>query len=88
MGNAVKFVTRKLDHLGLVAGMIRQLGIVKSIDSLLGSKSTVTKNISVGECVAGMIINGLGFANQALYKGSRFFSNKPVLDRNDNYKKF
>lgn len=78
MGQPFKFITRKLDHLGLVAGMVRQLGIVKSIDGLLGSKSTVTKNISVGECVAGMIINGLGFANQALYMVPRFFSNKPV----------
>ncbi len=78
MKQPVKFITRKLDHLGLVAGMIRQLGIVKSIDGLFGSKSAVTKNISVGECVAAMIINGLGFANQALYLVPRFFANKPV----------
>ena len=78
MGQPVKFTTRKLDHLGLVAGMVRQLGIVKSIDDLLGSKSAVTKNVSVGECVAAMIINGLGFANQALYLVPRFFANKPV----------
>ncbi len=78
MGQPVKFITRKLDHLGLVAGMVRQLGIVKSIDDLLGSKSVVTKNVSVGECVAAMIINGLGFANQALYLVPRFFANKPV----------
>lgn len=70
--------TRNLGHLGLVAGIIRQLGIVDRVDEYLGEKSQATKNISVGECVAGMILNGLGFANQALYLVSQFFQDKPI----------
>ena len=70
--------TQNLDHLGLVAGIIKQLGIVERVDELLGANSRATKFVSVGECVAAMILNGLGFTNQALYLVSHFFSNKPV----------
>lgn len=70
--------TQNLDHLGLVAGIIKQLGIVERIDELLGENSRATKFVSVGECVAAMILNGLGFTNQALYLVSHFFSNRPV----------
>jgi len=70
--------TQNLDHLGLVAGTIRQLGLIESIDALFGENSRTTKFVSVGECVAAMILNGLGFTNQALYLVSHFFSNKPV----------
>ena len=71
-------ITRRLDHLGLVAGMIRELGIIEQTDNMLGSNSRVTANVSVGECVAAMIINGLGFINQSLYLVSQFFQNKPI----------
>ncbi len=70
--------TQNLDHLGLVAGTIKQLDLVERIDELLGENSRATKFVSVGECVAAMILNGLGFTNQTLYFVSHFFSNKPV----------
>ncbi|MBF0543018.1 MAG: IS1634 family transposase [Candidatus Riflebacteria bacterium] len=78
----VPFVaTQNLNHLGLVASTIKELGIPEQIDQTLGSeKSQVTKYVKVSECVSAMILNGLGFANQALYMVPNFFENKP-LDR-------
>lgn len=70
--------TQPLNHLGLVAGMIKELGIIDKIDQFLGDKKQATKFVTVGECVAAMIINGLGFTNKALYLVPNFFSNKPI----------
>lgn len=62
------------DHLVLFAGIIKQLGLFERIGELLGENSRATKFGSV----TAMIINGLGFTNQALYLVSNFFSNKPI----------
>lgn len=73
--------SKNLNHLGLVAGTIRELGISERIDELLGSeKIQATKHVKVSECISAMILNGLGFANRSLYLVSSFFKNKP-LDR-------
>ena len=53
-----KAVIKNMDHLGLVAGMIDELQIVESIDIVLPSVSQ-SKNISFGERVKAMILNGL-----------------------------
>jgi transposase len=81
MGNSpVSFVsTKSLNHLGLVAGTLKELGIPEKIDQLLGPENVqATKNVKVSECVSAMILNGLGFANQALYLIPTFLENKPV----------
>lgn len=70
--------TQPLNHLGIVAGMIKELGITDKIDQFLGAKKQATKFVTVGECVSAMIINGLGFTNKALYLVPTFFSNKPI----------
>ena len=36
------------------------------------------RTVSLGQAVKGMILNGLGFANRALYLTPQFFSDKPV----------
>lgn len=78
----VSFVsTQSLNHLGLVAGTLKELGIPERIDQILASENIqATKHVKVSECVSAMILNGLGFANEALYMVSTFFENKP-LDR-------
>ena len=47
-----------LDHLGLVAGVIDEIGIVEKINELLGEHKS--EKISAGQVVKGMILNGLG----------------------------
>jgi hypothetical protein len=47
---------KRLDHLGIIASTIRDLGIVKMINDRVGtSKQEI---ITTGEAVAGMVING------------------------------
>ena len=70
-------VIKNMDHLGLVAGMIDELKIVESIDETLPS-SIQSKNISSGESVKAMILNGLGYVNKQLYLTPQFFKDKPL----------
>lgn len=66
-----------LDHLGLVAGMIDELGLPELIDTVI-KQDHVQRQVSVGLCVKAMILNGLGFVNRALYLMPHFFKDKPV----------
>ncbi len=70
------YSVERLDHLGVVAGTIKDLGLVEFIDSRLGRYEGET--LSPGETVAGMIINGLGFANKPLSLTPLFFQNCPL----------
>lgn len=67
---------KRLDHLGIVAGVIKDLKIVEMIDERLGTYEDET--LSAGETVAGMIINGLGFSNKPLSLMPLFFENCPL----------
>jgi len=66
----------RLDHLGVVASVIKDLGISEMIDARLGCHEQ--EAISTGEAVAGMILNGLGFSNRPLTLTPQFFTNKPL----------
>jgi transposase len=66
-----------IKHLGLVAGMVDELGLVERIDQLL-PKDEERRTLSHGQVVKAMIINGLGFNQRALYLSPLFFQDKPV----------
>ena len=66
----------RLDHLGLIAWMIKDLGLIRMIDARLLPDEQA--EITPGEAVAGMILNGLGFANRPLSLTPQFFANKPL----------
>jgi transposase len=66
-----------LDHLGLVAGMFDDLGLGDVIDRATHQNPEL-RDLTVGEAVKAMVLNGLGFINQALYLVPRFFQNKPT----------
>jgi len=66
-----------LDHLGLVAGMFDELGIGDIIDQAT-QQNPEMRDLTVGEAVKAMVLNGLGFTNQARYLVPRFFQNKPT----------
>jgi transposase len=66
-----------LDHLGLVAGMFDELGIGDVIDQATQQHPEM-RDLTAGEAVKAMVLNGLGFINQALYVVPRFFQNKPT----------
>ena len=69
--------TQILDHLGLVAGMFDELGIGDVLDQAT-HQNPAMRELTVGEAVKAMGLNGLGFVNQALYLVPRFFQNKPT----------
>jgi len=73
----------RFDHLGIIAGVIKDLGIIEMIDARIVPDDQ--EEISTGEAVAGMIINGLGLSNRPISLTPQFFSNKPleVLFRED-----
>src|SRR2546422_5878590 len=66
----------RLDHLGIIAGVIKDVGIIEMIDAPIvpdDQEATPT-----GEAVAGMILNGLGFSDRPMSLTPQFFANKPV----------
>ena len=65
-----------LDHLGLIAGVIDELGLVELTDSLLPEHTLSC--VSSGQVVKAMILNCLGFVSAPLYLFSEFFASKPV----------
>jgi transposase len=66
----------RLDHLGLIASVIKDLGLIDMIDRRLVPDAQ--ERITPGEAVAGLILNGLGFANRPLSFTPQFFANKPL----------
>ena len=65
----------RLDHLGVVAGVCREIGLAAYLDELAGPTQ---QQVSVGTATVAMILNGLGFSNRRLYLVSQFFATKPV----------
>src|SRR5260221_6073621 len=65
----------RLDHLGIVAGMCREIGLAAYLDALAGPTQ---QQVSVGTATVAMILNGLGFSNRRLYLVPQFFATKPV----------
>ena len=66
----------RLDHLGLMACMRKDLGLISMLDPRLVPQEQ--EAITPGEAVAGMILNGLGCANRPLSLPPQFFPNKPL----------
>jgi hypothetical protein len=66
----------RLDHHGLVAGIIDELNIVEHIDARI--EADVQETVTAGEAVKAMIINGLGFSNRPLMLTPQFFENLPM----------
>jgi transposase len=67
------FTSKQIGHLGLVAGMIDELGITGIIDDAL--PKTRDHVLPHSAIIKAMLLNGLGFNERRLYIFSRFFSN-------------
>jgi transposase len=66
----------RLDHFGLIASVIKDVGLISMIDARLVPDEQ--EEITPGEAVAGMILNGLGVAHRPLSLTPQFFANKPL----------
>ena len=69
------YETQRIDHLGIVAGICREIGLIEKIDSQV--KATDRK-VSCGKGTQAMILNALGFVGRALYLMPDYLHNKPV----------
>jgi transposase len=66
-----------LDHLGLVAGLFDALGLGDVIDEATQPHPDM-RDLTVGEAVNALVLNGLGCINQALSLVPRFFQHQPT----------
>jgi transposase len=66
----------RLDHLGVIASVSNDLGLMDMINARLVPDDQEV--ITPGEAVAGMILNGLGFAHRPLSLTPQFFASKPL----------
>src|SRR5215213_1468255 len=63
-----------IDHLGIVASVMDEIGLVEQIDRLLGTHEQ--EHLSSGQLIKAMILNGLGFVSAPLYLFQEFFEGK------------
>ncbi len=61
-------------HLGIIAGIIDEIGIVEIINEQLGTHPE--EIVSPGIMIKATILNGLGFVSQPLYLFPKFFEDK------------
>jgi hypothetical protein len=61
---ATGYQTERLDHLGIVAGVCREIGLATYLDAFDEQQH---ERVSVGTAVVAMILNGLGFSNRRLH---------------------
>ena len=66
----------RVDHHGIVAGIIHDLDLIRTIDSCVGVDKD--EKVTTGEAMAAMIINGLGFTDRPLSLVPQFFENCPL----------
>jgi transposase len=75
MSGEPEYETQSIDHLGIVAGISREIGLVETINAITGHTD---RKVSCGEAVLAMVLNALGFTSRALYLMPDYLRNKPV----------
>jgi transposase len=69
------YQAERLDHLGIVAGVCREIGLGEWLDA---QDEQSHERVGVGTATVAMILNGLGFSNRRLYLVPQFFATKAV----------
>lgn len=65
MPTAAAYTTKRLDHLGLVAGFCQEIDLAAIIDKALGTSER--RQVSFGQLFTAMLLNGLGFTGRTLH---------------------
>lgn len=71
-----EYKTKQLDHLGIVAGICKQIDLINMIDGALPTPSE--RKVSCGQATQAMILNALGLTGRALYLMPEYMKNKPI----------
>lgn len=72
--DSAKISVQTVNHLGIIAGLVDEIGLVEQIDQFLGRHPKEV--VSAGQVVKAMIINGLGLVSAPLYLFEQFFEGK------------
>ena len=75
--DASLFEVQRLDHLGLVSGFCKEIGLEELINKRM-PKISHNSIISNGTLLVAMILNGLGFVSRTLHMYPENFSEKPT----------
>ncbi|TLM98852.1 IS1634 family transposase, partial [bacterium] len=75
MSGETNYETQRIDHLGIVSGISREIELVETIDKMVGQTG---RKVSCGEGALAMVQNALGFSSRALYLMPDYLRNKPV----------
>ena len=75
--DASRFDIQRLDHLGLVSGFCKEIGLEELINNRMPKESHKSM-ISNGTLLVAMILNGLGFVSRTLHMYPEYFSEKPT----------
>jgi transposase len=74
MSQLANIEVKNLNHLGIIAGIIDEIGIVEIINEQLGIKPQ--EKLNNGIIVKSIILNALGFISRPLYLFTQFFNDK------------
>jgi transposase len=69
-------ISKNLDHLGIVAGICKEIKIAEEIDRII--EVDPRQKVTCGQAVVAMILNALGFVDRLFYLFPEFLKNKPV----------
>ena len=72
---AIEYTTERMDHLGIVAGICKQIDLIEIVD---GAIIPGGRKVSCGQAVQAMVLNALGLTGRALYLMPEYMRNKPV----------
>jgi transposase len=75
MSTEQSFETKRIDHLGIVAGICHEIGLIEITDQAVGPSE---RKVCCGDAVLAMVLNALGFTSRALYLMPQYLDNKPV----------
>ena len=70
----IEIDVQDINHLGIIAGIVDEIGLVEIINRLLGTHAQ--EEVSAGHVVKALILNCLGFLTAPLYLFSQFFEGK------------
>lgn len=68
--------SKRLDHLGIVAGTLQELGIIDWVDSRFEPEKDC--KVSTGRVIAALVLNGLGLVSRPLSLTPQFFETKAL----------
>jgi transposase len=68
-------MNKRLDHLGIVAGVCQEIGLAAWLDAQHPGNR---QRVSMGTATVAMVLNGLGWSLRQFYLVPQFFANKPV----------